>query len=259
MDKMFENYKKSDQKNLQRYYQSFLKKGLSDDEAEQKAIKILRIGKSAKYVFVVCILVSVFGGIFSSKAESQNKSKLKQAVIEDNNTKSSGKEATVHESNLKPFRQNENSLEIIEEFAKANKYKMTEFNEPKTVSGIKINYYSKYFEKEMFLEKEKLNLRYNFYISYQDNKIDIFEILLNSDRSDKDSTQALFNILKKEFNSTKAIFNDEDYKVILSALDEAKSKKSDGVNFVTKSMDKMLVEIPVYKNQAGIRVSMEGN
>ena len=136
---------------------------------------------------------------------------------------------------------------------------MTEFDEPKTVSGMKINYYSKYFEKKIFIEKEELNLRYNLYISYQDNKIDTFEISLNNNRNDKDSTKELFNILKKELSLTKTIFNSEDYKLILSALNEAKLSKSDGINFITKSTDNILVEIPVYENEVRIRVSMDGN
>ena len=71
--------------------------------------------------------------------------------------------------------------------------------------------------------------------------------------------QELFNILKKELSLTKSIFNSEDYKLILSALKEAKLSKSDGINFITKSTDNILVEFPVYENEIRIRVSMEGN
>lgn len=67
MFRVFETFKKIEEKQQQRYYQNFLKKGLTEEEAEQKSNKKIRMDKLIRYIFLAYILLSVIAGIFGSK------------------------------------------------------------------------------------------------------------------------------------------------------------------------------------------------
>lgn len=67
MFKILETFKKIEKKQFERYYQNFIKKGLTPEEAEQKADKKVKTDKFIIYMFIAYILISIFGGSFSAK------------------------------------------------------------------------------------------------------------------------------------------------------------------------------------------------